>query len=105
VSYRRHPAQATRQETYRLKASLATLFALEGIGEAVRARGTADLLRFYTARLRESRLAAAWAQGQLGDYPGALRTSWLSLVAQPTSLQAWHTWTHALTNRFARPWG
>lgn len=105
VSYRRHPAQATRQETYRLKANLATMSALEGVGEAVRARRTADLLRFYTARLRESRLAAAWAQGQLGDYPGALRTSWHSLVAQPTSLLAWRTWAHALTNRFAGPGG
>lgn len=105
VSYRRHPEQATQQETYRLKASLATLFALEGVGNAVRARGTADLQRFYTARLRESCFAAARAQGQLGDYSGALRTSWRSLVAQPTSLRAWRTWTHALTNRFARPWG
>lgn len=105
VSYRRHPAQATRQENYRLKASLETLSALEGMGEAVCARGNADLMRFYTARLHESRLAAAWAQGQLGDYPGALRTSWHSLVAQPTSLRAWRTWTHALTNRFAGPGG
>jgi glycosyltransferase involved in cell wall biosynthesis len=102
VSYRCHPAQSSRQTAYQLKANLATLSSLETVLEALLARGNKDLLRFYTARLQERRLDVAWAQGELGDCSGALRTSWRSLLLQPTSPRAWVALMHAVTCWFTR---
>jgi len=102
ISYRCHPAQSSRQTTYQLKASLATLSSLETIRESLLERGNNDLLRFYTARLQERRLDVAWAQGQLGDSRGALHTAWRSLLLQPTSSRVWVVLMHALTRWFTR---
>lgn len=105
VSYRRHPAQATRQAAYQLKASLASLSALQSIETAVRARAQPDLLHFYQARLREQRISAAWAHSQLGNHNAALHAAQAILGSDPISPRAWRSLAHVLFHALASPGG
>lgn len=105
LSYRRHPAQATRQTAYQLKASLANLAALQSIEAAVRARAQPELLHFYQARLRDRRINAAWAHSQLGNHSAALHTAQTVLGSHPTSPRAWRGLGHALFHALVSPGG
>ncbi|MBT9539917.1 glycosyltransferase family 2 protein [Thiobacillus sp.] len=96
LSYRRHAAQATRQSAYQLKAGLARLTALQAIAAAVTARAQPELQHFYQTRLRDSRLSAAWANGQLGNHAAALHAACAALANHPASAQAWRGFGHAL---------
>lgn len=98
MSYRRHPAQATRQAAYQLKASLTSLTALLSIEAAVhvRARTQPELQHFYQARLHDRHLNAAWAHSQLGNHSAALLAAQTLLSSHPSSPRAWRSLGHIL---------
>lgn len=101
VSYRRHPAQATRQAAYQFKASLANLTALQSIEAAVRARAQPGLLHFYQTRLRDSHHNASWAHSQLGNHAAALHAAQAVLTSHPASPRAWRGLGYVLFHALA----
>jgi glycosyltransferase involved in cell wall biosynthesis len=96
LSYRRHNAQETQRDDYRLTMSRSRVARLEEVKEAVHARGDLDLNRFFDRQIFDAQLNAAHLSRRHGDWGKAVRYARSAINTRPVSLAAWRALLSAL---------